>query len=66
MCFTIELTRVSEGFVTGRLIDTESGEGVFYEVTVRVSDTETAQRRVLKNLFSHIDWFTDLSEGGSK
>lgn len=66
MRFTIELTRASRGFVTGRLIDTESGEGVFYESTVVTDDTKTSQARVLKDIARHLNWYIDLSEGGSK
>jgi hypothetical protein len=66
MRFTIELTRASRGFVTGRLIDTESGEGVFYESTVVTDETKTSQMRVLKDIARHLNWYIDLSEGGSK
>ena len=66
MKLTLELTRIDEGYVTGRLIDSESGEGLFYETSVRVAETRLAQTRVLRDLARHLDWFVDLSEGGKK
>lgn len=66
MKVTVELIRVGEGYVTGRLLDTESGEGLFYETSVRIDETKVAQTRVLKDLFRHLDWFVDLSQGGTK
>ena len=66
MKLTLELVRIDEGYVTGRLIDTESGEGLFYETSVRVDETRVAQTRVLKDLARHLNWFVDLSEGGTK
>lgn len=61
---TVELTRVSEGFVTGRVID--QADGIIYESTVVTSDTKTSQARVVKDIARHLNWFIDLSEGGSK
>ncbi len=66
MKFTVELKRIDDGYVVGRLIDTESGEGVFYEVSLRSDSTRASQVQVLKNLTNHLNWFVDLSEGGTK
>lgn len=66
MKLTLELNRIDEGYVTGRLIDTESGEGLLYETSVRVDETRVAQTRVLRELARHLNWFVDLSEGGMK
>jgi hypothetical protein len=66
MKFTVELIRLETGYVTGRLIDSESGEGMFYEVSLRSDSTRASQIRVLKNLADHLNWFVDLSEGGTK
>jgi hypothetical protein len=66
MRFTVELTRESEGFVRGRIIDTEYGEGVLYEVSVVTDETKASQARVLKDIARHLNWYVDLSEGGSK
>jgi hypothetical protein len=66
MKFTVELIRLENGYVTGRLIDSESGEGMFYEVSLRSDSTRASQIRVLKNLVDHLNWFVDLSEGGTK
>lgn len=66
MKLTLELLRIDEGYVTGRLIDSESGEGLLYETSVRVDETSVAQTRVLRDLMRHLNWFVDLSEGGTK
>ena len=66
MKFTVELIRLENGYVTGRLIDSESGEGMFYEVSLRSDSTRASQIRVLKNLVDNLNWFVDLSEGGTK
>jgi hypothetical protein len=66
MKFTVELKRIDDGYVVGRLIDTESGEGVFYEVTLRSDSTRASQTQVLKNLVGHLNWYIDLSEGWTK
>ena len=62
--FTIELSRVSKGFVTGRVIDPDSG--ILYESTVVTDDTKTSQTRVVKDIARHLNWLLDLSQGGTK
>ena len=66
MKFTIELTRTAPGAVMGRIIDPQEGDDVPYEVTVATMDTKLSQARVLRDLARHLNWFVDLSEGGTK
>jgi hypothetical protein len=70
MKFTVELIRLENGYVTGRLIDSSFAivphAGMFYEVSLRSDSTRASQIRVLKNLVDHLNWFVDLSEGGTK
>lgn len=62
--FTIELKSDSPGLVTGRLVDPESG--IIYEVTLATDSTRVSQKRVLANIADHLNWFVDLSHGGTK
>ena len=63
---TIELKSDSPGFVTGRLIDEDHGEGVIYEVTIASDDTRVSQKRVTACIADHLNWFIDLSHGGKR
>jgi hypothetical protein len=62
----LELTRTGPGEVTGRIFDTEDGDYKIYEVVVATTNTQESQTRVLKDLARHLNWFVDLSEGGTQ
>jgi len=66
MRFVIELIREDAGTVMGRIIDPQEGDDVPYEITVATMDTKLSQTRVLRDLARHLNWFVDLSEGGTK
>lgn len=63
--FTVEMDRVGKGMVAARIRDTENATLVF-EVTVVTDDTKTSQERVVATLANHLNWFVDLSQGGTK
>jgi hypothetical protein len=64
--FSIELTYVGSGSVKGSLVDTDVDGYTLYEVTVATDSTKDSQTRVLRDLARHLNWFVDLSEGGTK
>jgi len=64
--FVLELNRTASGSVTGRIIDTDDDGYTLYEVTVLTDSTKDSQTRVLRDLARHLNWFVDLSEGGTK
>ena len=66
MKFVLELNRTAPGSVTGRIIDTDDDGYTLYEVTVLTDSTKDSQTRVLRDLARHLNWFVDLSEGGTK
>jgi len=66
MKFIVELVNNGRGSVTGRIIDTDHDEYTLYEVTVTTDSTKDSQTRVLRDLARHLNWFVDLSEGGTK
>ena len=66
MKFIIELTHTGRGSVTGAIVDTDDDGYKLYEVTVVSDATKASQTRVLRDLARHLDWFVDLSEGGTK
>ena len=66
MKFVVELNRSAPGGVTGRIIDTDDAGYTLYEVTVLTDSTKDSQTRVLRDLARHLNWFVDLSEGGTK
>ena len=66
MKFVIELVNNGQGSVTGGLIDTDDDGYKLYEVTVTTDSTKDSQTRVLRDLARHLNWFVDLSEGGTK
>lgn len=66
MKFIVELTRSGPGGVTGRIVDTDHDGYLLYEVSVLTDSTRDSQTRVLRDLARHLNWFVDLSEGGTK
>jgi hypothetical protein len=66
MRFIVELTYANPGSVRGRLIDTDDDGYTLYEVLVTADSTKDSQTRVLRDLARHLNWFVDLSEGGTK
>lgn len=66
MKFVVELNRTGPGEVTGRIVDMDDGEYKIYEVIVATMSTKDSQTRVLRDLARHLNWFVDLSEGGTK
>ena len=66
MKFIVELVNNGQGSVTGGLIDTDDDGYKLYEVTVTTDSTKDSQTRVLRDLARHLNWFVDLSEGGTK
>ncbi len=58
----IELSSDSYGLVTGRLID--EGDGIVFEVTS--DSTRASQKRATACIADHLNWFIDLSHGGTK
>jgi hypothetical protein len=66
MRFIVELTYANPGSVRGRLIDTDDDGYTLYEVLVTTDSTKDSQTRVLHDLARHLNWFVDLSEGGTK
>ena len=64
--FTIELSTDSPGFVTGKIIDEQSGDGIIFSVTVASDSTRASQKRVTRMLADHLNWFDDLSRGGTR
>ena len=66
MKFVIELTHTGRGSVTGTIVDTDDDGYKLYEVTILTDSTKDSQTRVLKDLTRHLNWFVDLSEGGTK
>jgi hypothetical protein len=66
MKFIVELINNGRGSVTGSLVDTDDDGYTLYEVTVMTDSTKDSQTRVLRDLARHLNWFVDLSEGGTK
>ena len=60
----IELSSDSYGLVTGRVID--EGDGIVFEVTIASDSTRASQKRVTACIADHLNWFIDLSHGGTK